>query len=204
MVAGPADGATSPSNMRSVVVLPDPLGPRKPVTRPGSTVKPRSSTATTDPKCFERPVNSMGSPRMAAAPVVIAGTIAASPGAVAVAGGQFAVTFGLMILASGWGEANSGGAGGEAMEQVGLSRPRLPAREFVRQQEAHRHGQLVVDASHGGPAVDPADQGRIPDVPDHAGPIGHVGDGRLSHGPGDDALHQQRDLLLASHRPGGG
>jgi len=31
-------------------------------------------------------VNSMGSPRMAAAPVVIAGTIAASPGAVAVAG----------------------------------------------------------------------------------------------------------------------
>src|SRR5690554_6204866 len=41
--------------MRSVVVLPAPFGPRKPVTRPGWTVKLRSSTARTDPKVFVRP-----------------------------------------------------------------------------------------------------------------------------------------------------
>ena len=31
--------------MRMVVDLPEPLGPRKPVTRPGATVKLRQSTA---------------------------------------------------------------------------------------------------------------------------------------------------------------
>jgi hypothetical protein len=35
--------------MRSVVVFPDPFGPKNPVTRPGSTSKDRSSTAKTDP-----------------------------------------------------------------------------------------------------------------------------------------------------------
>src|ERR1700735_3564055 len=79
MVASPEEGLTSPSSMRSDVVLPDPLGPRNPVTRPGSTVNSRLSTATTGPKCFEMPLNSMGSPRVAAAPVVIAATIAATP-----------------------------------------------------------------------------------------------------------------------------
>ena len=37
-----------PRMQRIVVVLPEPLGPRKPVTRPGSTVTVRSSTATRD------------------------------------------------------------------------------------------------------------------------------------------------------------
>ena len=44
--------------MRSVVVFPAPLGPRKPVTDPGSTVKLRSSTARTAPKVLVRPVTS--------------------------------------------------------------------------------------------------------------------------------------------------
>ena len=41
----PAVGVTSPSSIRRVVVLPAPFGPRKPVIRPGSTAKLRSSTA---------------------------------------------------------------------------------------------------------------------------------------------------------------
>ncbi len=61
--------------MRSVVVFPDPLGPRNPVTRPGSTVKLRLSTASTGPKCLLSPVNSMGRPR-GEAPAVIETTLA--------------------------------------------------------------------------------------------------------------------------------
>jgi hypothetical protein len=54
MVAVPAVGVTSPSRQRNVVVLPAPLGPRKPVTVPGATVKLRLSTARTDPNTFVR------------------------------------------------------------------------------------------------------------------------------------------------------
>jgi hypothetical protein len=42
-----------------VVVLPAPLGPRKPVTMPGSTEQVRSSTATVRPNTFVRPANSI-------------------------------------------------------------------------------------------------------------------------------------------------
>src|ERR1039458_5773135 len=47
-----------------VVVLPEPLGPRKPVTLPGPTSNDRSSTALTSPKSLVRPRASitMGSP----------------------------------------------------------------------------------------------------------------------------------------------
>ena len=45
----PAVGRARPSTMRSVVVLPAPLGPRKPVTAPARTAKERSSTAVTAP-----------------------------------------------------------------------------------------------------------------------------------------------------------
>ncbi len=38
--------------MRSVVVLPAPFGPRKPVIVPGETVKVRSSIALTVPNCL--------------------------------------------------------------------------------------------------------------------------------------------------------
>ena len=41
--------------MRSVVLLPAPFGPRKPVTRPDSTVNERSRTACTFPKCLQTP-----------------------------------------------------------------------------------------------------------------------------------------------------
>src|SRR5690242_6191167 len=47
MVAEPESGVTRFRTMRSVVVLPAPFGPRKPVTRPGSTVNDRLSTALT-------------------------------------------------------------------------------------------------------------------------------------------------------------
>src|ERR1700691_978095 len=75
MVAVPAEGCTRPSSMRRVVVLPEPLGPRKPVTRPGSTVNDRSSTARTGPKDLESPRISIGSPRVVA-PAVIGATLA--------------------------------------------------------------------------------------------------------------------------------
>src|SRR4051795_10677072 len=45
--------------MRRVVVFPAPLGPRKPVTDAGSTVKPRSETAWTLPKALLRPRTSI-------------------------------------------------------------------------------------------------------------------------------------------------
>ena len=62
-------GRTRPSSMRRVVVLPAPLGPRKPVIRPGSTSKLRSSTAVKVPKRLVRPRTSM---RVAAASAVVA------------------------------------------------------------------------------------------------------------------------------------
>ena len=62
MVAVPDVGVTSESSIRSVVVLPAPFGPRKPVIRPGSTVKVRSWTATTLPKCLVRPLTSIRLP----------------------------------------------------------------------------------------------------------------------------------------------
>jgi hypothetical protein len=45
----PAVGASSPTIIRIVVDFPAPLGPRKPVTIPGRTVKVTSSTATFSP-----------------------------------------------------------------------------------------------------------------------------------------------------------
>src|SRR6476646_9975466 len=62
MVASPAVGRTRPSTIRRVVVLPAPLGPRKPVIRPGSTSKLRSSTAVKAPKRLVRPRTSMRPP----------------------------------------------------------------------------------------------------------------------------------------------
>ena len=53
--AVPALGVTRPRIIRRVVVLPDPLGPRNPVTDPGSTVNVRSRTASTGPKLLLSP-----------------------------------------------------------------------------------------------------------------------------------------------------
>src|SRR5271154_6454999 len=75
MVAVPAEGCTRPSSMRRVVVLPEPLGPRKPVTRPGSTANERLAPARTGPKGFARPLIPIGSPRVVG-PTVIRATLA--------------------------------------------------------------------------------------------------------------------------------
>src|SRR5437660_933523 len=52
MMARPAVGRIRPSNIRIVVVLPEPLGPRKPKTSPRMTCRWRSLTATRFPKAF--------------------------------------------------------------------------------------------------------------------------------------------------------
>jgi hypothetical protein len=57
-VAVPVSGCIRLSSIRSVVVLPAPFGPRKPVTDPGSTVKLRSLTACTVPKDLVSPFTS--------------------------------------------------------------------------------------------------------------------------------------------------
>src|SRR3954447_13548141 len=49
-MAAPALGRTRPSSIRSVVVLPAPLGPRKPYTSPRRTVRSTASTAVRGPK----------------------------------------------------------------------------------------------------------------------------------------------------------
>jgi hypothetical protein len=64
-VTVPLVGASRPRIMRMVVVLPAPLGPRKPVTRPGVTVQVRSSTATARPKCLVNPRSSIMPPMVA-------------------------------------------------------------------------------------------------------------------------------------------
>src|SRR5450631_3578460 len=54
IVALPLVGRTRPSNIRNVVVFPAPLGPRKPVIRPGSTEKLRLLTAVREPNFLVR------------------------------------------------------------------------------------------------------------------------------------------------------
>jgi hypothetical protein len=54
-VAVPEVGRARPRTIRKVVVLPAPLGPRKPVTRPGWTSKLRPSTARRVPKALVSP-----------------------------------------------------------------------------------------------------------------------------------------------------
>src|SRR4029450_11091321 len=65
MVALPSVGSTRPSSMRSVVVLPAPLGPRNPVTVPCATSKLRLSNPPTTPQPLVNPytpITAMGVP----------------------------------------------------------------------------------------------------------------------------------------------
>src|SRR5665811_1808072 len=55
MVTEPAVGWLRPMIIDIVVDLPEPFGPRNPVTRPGTTSKERSSTATTSPNRLVSP-----------------------------------------------------------------------------------------------------------------------------------------------------
>src|SRR5438128_9117496 len=50
MRPSPPEGRSSPRSMRIVVVLPAPLGPRKPTTSPGATEKLTSRTTSRPPK----------------------------------------------------------------------------------------------------------------------------------------------------------
>ena len=70
----PLVAAASPSSIRIVVVLPEPLGPRNPCTSPCRTVRSRSSTATRVPR---RPENSLRSPRVSTIGSLIGRTLCA-------------------------------------------------------------------------------------------------------------------------------
>src|SRR3974390_1778053 len=61
-MAEPLVGAISPTSIRIVVVLPDPLGPRKPNTLPAGTRRSIPAAASTDPKRFASDVVSIASP----------------------------------------------------------------------------------------------------------------------------------------------
>jgi hypothetical protein len=53
--AWPLSGSERPTSMRMVVVLPAPLGPRKPVTVPGSQRNETSETTVRPPSCLVSP-----------------------------------------------------------------------------------------------------------------------------------------------------
>lgn len=57
LAAVPPLGSTSPSSIRSVVILPAPLGPRNAVTSPGPAEKESASTARTSPNDLESPLD---------------------------------------------------------------------------------------------------------------------------------------------------
>src|ERR1700742_69493 len=52
----PASGVTSPAMMRDSVLLPEPLAPSRPGTRPGAKDRSTPSSATTPPKRFATPL----------------------------------------------------------------------------------------------------------------------------------------------------
>ena len=54
----PAVGGSKPAIIRSVVVLPQPDGPRNETNSPRSAARLKSSTATVGPKCFCTPLSS--------------------------------------------------------------------------------------------------------------------------------------------------
>src|SRR3954453_14909965 len=62
----PDVGLTSVQSMLMVVLLPAPLGPRKPNTSPGETAKDTPRTASTSPKDFLRSWTSMAAAAVAA------------------------------------------------------------------------------------------------------------------------------------------
>src|SRR2546422_7978996 len=59
MRTSPVVGGKTPARMRIVVVLPAPLGPRKPTISPRSTRKEIPATASTAPKLLVRPLTSI-------------------------------------------------------------------------------------------------------------------------------------------------
>ena len=58
-VPEPESGVSRPQSIRSVVVLPEPLGPRKPQMRPSATWIEKSCTTCLSPKLLFSPFTSM-------------------------------------------------------------------------------------------------------------------------------------------------
>jgi hypothetical protein len=127
--------------MRSVVVLPEPLGPRNPVTRPGGDLERQ----VVDGHDRDRTAWSTRGLRWPKACQTVARTVPAggAPGS------------GPAGRPTGWDSQTS------AYMSAGSSRP-------------DGHHQLVVDPAHVAPAVDPADQGRVPDVAEDPGPVARL------------------------------
>src|SRR4051794_39660123 len=69
MAEAPASGVESPTSIRIVVVLPAPLGPRKPVTVPGSQRNDTSLTTLRPPRRLVSPVASIMGRSIGAAPL---------------------------------------------------------------------------------------------------------------------------------------
>src|SRR3984885_8129406 len=83
MVTVPAGALSRARITRIVVVLPAPLGPRKPVTWPARTVNDKSSTATRSPYRFDKPCTSImgtGNPVRPAWRIGVTGDLWGRPG----------------------------------------------------------------------------------------------------------------------------
>src|ERR671912_930909 len=109
MVAVPAVGATRPSSIRRVVVLPAPLGPRKPATVPWSIWKSSWSTASTSPKRLLSPCTPIAAMARLLPEPVTPTTLRAGPAAVV---GPAAALRGRPGVAGGAGRRPGGAAGG--------------------------------------------------------------------------------------------
>src|SRR4051812_39562199 len=84
-MARPLSGSDRPTSIRIVVVLPAPLGPRNPVTVPGSQRKVTSETTVRPPSCFVIPSVSImaADSRPAGSATTVAGLRSPRPAAVA-------------------------------------------------------------------------------------------------------------------------
>src|SRR5687768_2730481 len=85
MRASPLSGSDRPTSIRIVVVLPAPLGPRKPVTVPGSQRNETSETTVRPPSCLVSPSVSImpADSRPAGLPTSVAGLRSPSPATLA-------------------------------------------------------------------------------------------------------------------------
>src|SRR5262245_8076152 len=76
----PADGVRYPARMRRIVVLPEPLGPRSPMTSPRFTVRQTPSTARRGPYHLVRPSATMAAVMLGEGAARLGADQARSPG----------------------------------------------------------------------------------------------------------------------------
>src|SRR5436190_13836349 len=79
MLIVPAVGSSSPATIRSVVVLPQPDGPRSAKNRPCSTTRSRSRTAVNAPNCFVTAVRVRSAPLALSVAGSMPGTVISGP-----------------------------------------------------------------------------------------------------------------------------